>query len=229
MKSKFLQSFLCFIIIFLAISLSVVRILLPPDESREDILLPPDEFHEDILIKPDLPLNIEPLEKQDSTWDTNVRAVSSKKYKGSNLPTRLRIPTIHLDAHIEHVGLLWEAIDTPKNMSNVAWYKFWPLPGEKGSAIIDGHFGWVRGKPVVFNDLYKLHKWDKLYVDDRNGHTHAFIVRELRTYQEDDTMLTVLDSGDDKAHLNLITCQGIWNKTTLWYPDRLVVFTDKLE
>ena len=30
------------------------------------------------------------------------------------------------------------------------------------------------------------------------------------------------------AHLNLITCEGIWNKVNDTYPQRLVIFTDEI-
>ncbi|PIZ82226.1 MAG: class F sortase, partial [Parcubacteria group bacterium CG_4_10_14_0_2_um_filter_41_6] len=37
----------------------------------------------------------------------------------------------------------------------------------------------------------------------------------------------VFNSSDGKAHLNLITCTGVWNKEDNAFSERLVVFTDK--
>jgi len=34
-------------------------------------------------------------------------------------------------------------------------------------------------------------------------------------------------SSDAKAHLNLITCEGVWDKVSKSYSKRLVVFTDR--
>lgn len=79
---------------------------------------------------------------------------------------------------------------------------------------------------AVFDNLHKLQKGDKIYVKDDRGATTAFVVTKLVTYKEDEDHPEVFTSTDKKAHLNLITCQGAWNKTLKGYPNRLVVFTD---
>ena len=57
--------------------------------------------------------------------------------------------------------------------------------------------------------------------------TITFVVREIRTYGKDESAHDVFGSSDGKAHLNLITCMGVWNKTEKTRSERLVVFTDK--
>jgi len=64
-------------------------------------------------------------------------------------------------------------------------------------------------------------------VDDK-GNTITFIVRSVNSFNRDDDATTVFTSNDGLAHLNLITCEGIWNKIDSNYPKRLVVFTDKV-
>ncbi len=145
------------------------------------------------------------------------------------LPVRITIPKIKVDAAVEYVGLTeGGAMDVPKSPDNVAWYELGPRPGEKGSAVIAGHFGWKNGIPAVFDDVYKLRKGDKLYLEDEKGAITEFVVRELRTYDENENASSVFGSSDGKAHLNLITCEGIWNKTEKSYSKRLVIFTDKI-
>lgn len=53
------------------------------------------------------------------------------------------------------------------------------------------------------------------------------MVRELRTYGPKDDVTNVFNSSDGQAHLNLITCEGIWDKASKSYSKRLVIFTDK--
>lgn len=144
------------------------------------------------------------------------------------LPSRLTIPRIKVNAAIESVGLTKDgAIGIPKGPTNVAWFNLGPRPGDIGSAVITGHFGvWKGGLPTVFNNLYKLRKGDKIYIKDKKGTTITFVVRELVTYGENENAPDVFTSNDGKAHLNLITCQGIWNKKRKSYSERLVVFTD---
>lgn len=147
----------------------------------------------------------------------------------STLPIRLKIPKIKINATLEQIGLTADgAVGVPKGILNAAWFKESPRPGEGGSAIIDGHFGrWKNGKPAIFNNLYKLRKGDKIYIEDEAGNSTTFIVREFRTYSSNDDVSKVFDLNDNKAHLNLITCEGIWDKISKTYSKRLVIFTDK--
>ena len=146
-----------------------------------------------------------------------------------DIPVRLKIPRINVDATIESVGLTPQgAVGVPKGSSNTSWYNLGPRPGERGNAVITGHYGiWKNGKPTVFNNLLKLRQGDKIYVKDLKGATLTFVVREVRKYDPNADASDVFISSDGKAHLNLITCDGAWNKVSKSYPRRLVIFTDR--
>jgi len=144
------------------------------------------------------------------------------------LPVRLEIPSVDIDAIVEHLGVTSGGImDTPQNIDNVAWFNLGSRPGEIGSAVIAGHYGWKNGKASVFINLYKLQKGDKLYVKDDKGMTTSFLVRETRKYDQKADASSVFSSSDGRSHLNLITCEGNWNETSKSYPERLVIFSDK--
>lgn len=144
------------------------------------------------------------------------------------LPVRLKIPTINVDIALQQVGLAPDGtIDIPKSTDQVGWFNLGKRPGEIGSAVIDGHYGLENGKPSAFEDLNKLSKGDELYVQDADGTTVTFVVRELRSFDPSADTAAVFSSDDEKAHLNLITCEGVWNNVTKSYSQRLVVFTDK--
>lgn len=148
--------------------------------------------------------------------------------KNVEFPTLLTIPVINVNAPITYVGITpGGTMDVPKNPTDVAWFNLGPSPGMVGSAVMAGHFGWKNGLPAVFDNLYKLQKGDKLYVKNENGSSLTFVVRELRTFGEGQDAATIFTSNDGKAHLNLITCQGVWNKDKKSYSERLVVFTDR--
>lgn len=160
------------------------------------------------------------------TADTTAPNEQGKMNSG--LPTRLKIPGIDVDSAVEYVGVTPQgAMDIPKNTNNVAWFNLGPRPGENGSATIAGHYGWKNGKASAFDNLHKLHKGDKLYVEDDKGEIISFVVREIRRYVPEADASTVFISNDGKSHLNLITCEGIWDKVLKSYSKRLVVFTDK--
>jgi LPXTG-site transpeptidase (sortase) family protein len=145
------------------------------------------------------------------------------------IPVRLEIPEINVDAKITEVGASKDgSMETPTGRKDVGWFMFGPRPGEIGSAVIDGHYGvWKNGEGGVFNDINKLKKGDKVYVEDENGTIIIFSVRKILTYDLNDSALPVFSSSDGKSHLNLITCEGIWDNVNKTYSNRLVVFTDR--
>jgi LPXTG-site transpeptidase (sortase) family protein len=147
----------------------------------------------------------------------------------AGLPVRLMIPKIKTDTALEQVGLTSQgAIDVPKGPINAAWFKLGPRPGDSGSAVITGHYGiWKNGTPTVFNNLYKLRKGDKIFIKDDKGKIISFAVREIKRYDQNADASEIFGSSDEGSHLNLITCEGTWNKVSKSYPKRLVVFADK--
>ena len=143
-------------------------------------------------------------------------------------PIRLKIPLIGVDAAVERVGITPSgAMDVPKNQDNVAWFEPGLRPGEIGSAVMAGHYGRKKGKGSGFDDLHLLRTGDKVEVVDEGGELYTFVVREIRRYDPKADASDVFGSNDGKAHLNLITCEGVWDKATGGYTKRLVIFTDK--
>ena len=143
-------------------------------------------------------------------------------------PSRLNIPKINVDAEVEYVGLAPDGtMDAPKNSDDVAWFEIGPRPGENGSAVIAGHYGWKNRKASVFDNLHKLRKGDKIYIENDDGEVISFVVRESRRYDPKADASDVFGSSDGESHLNLVTCEGIWDKASASYSKRLVVFADK--
>jgi len=151
-----------------------------------------------------------------------------QKRASLGLPVRLRIPSIGVDTPFEYVGLTKSgAIGVPKERSNVAWFTHGPHPGESGTAIVVGHYGWGNKKSSVFDNLHKLGKGDKLYIEDEEGETTTFVVRESRKYDKHEDPPELFGLADGRSYLNLITCDGEWDATSKTYSQRLVVFTEK--
>lgn len=148
-------------------------------------------------------------------------------------PSRLKIPSIHVDAAIRTVGLLPDgSMGVPKMAVDTAWYRPGPKPGEEGAAVIDGHVNWFLDwlglTGGAFAHLNALKPGDLIVVDNDNGGGVFFKVRETHVYDQHADASEIFHSYDGKAHLNLITCDGIWDKVTKAYASRLVVFADKV-
>jgi LPXTG-site transpeptidase (sortase) family protein len=140
-------------------------------------------------------------------------------------PSRLIIPKIGLDAVVEYVGLTTNnAMAAPSGPDTVGWYSRGPHPGDKGSAVIDGHSGYANGEAAAFDKLPELSKGDRLYVEDAHGKVATFIVSKTQLYARDADAAGVFTSAENRC-LNLITCTGSFDVVAGTHSQRLVVFT----
>ncbi len=173
-----------------------------------------------------------PITKFPLTGSTGNLAYSDIRDPGGipqGLPVRLQIPVIGVDSAIEDAFITPDGrMDVPAGSVNVAWFALGPHPGEKGSAVIGGHFGIQNGVKFVFYDLDKLKIGDKIYIVNDKGETLAFVVRSVKSFDRNADATTVFTSTDGIAHLNLITCEGVWNQVNGSYPERLVIFADAI-
>jgi len=162
----------------------------------------------------------------------NLIAYSSIRDPGGvpqGLPVRLQIPIIGVDSLIEDATITPDGrMDVPAGSVDVAWFALGPHPGQVGSAVIGGHYGIENGVPFVFYQLNKLKVGDKVYIIDDKNDTLAFVVRKIESFDRNADATPVFTSSDGLAHLNLITCEGVWNQVNGNYPQRLVVFTDQI-
>lgn len=146
----------------------------------------------------------------------------------SSTPVHLKITKASVDADIEQIGITPDgALDTPKDVMHAGWYYLGPPPGATGSAVIDGHFSWYNGVSAVFENLHLVQIGDKISTLDADGVTTTFVVTKTKVYDPNGDASDIFTSTDGKAHLNIITCEGVWNKVTKNYSGRLVVFSEK--
>jgi LPXTG-site transpeptidase (sortase) family protein len=222
MKKKNLFTLLFIAAIFAGIIGSVVYFFSLPNALPNDKLA---------IIVPDKLFGWKfPVVKLPSTGTGGQIAYSSIRDPGGvpqGLPVRLKIPIIGVDSAVEDALITVDGrMDVPLGSVNVAWFALGPHPGQVGSAVIGGHFGINNGKPFVFYKLDKLKTGDKVSIVDDAGKTTEFIVRSIKLFERNADATTVFTSSDGLAHLNLITCEGIWNQVNGTYPERRVVFTD---
>lgn len=146
----------------------------------------------------------------------------------TNLPILIRIPAINISAKFEYTGITSSGeMEAPKDPAKVGWYKLGPIPGEIGSSVIAGHFGYKNNIPAVFDSLSNIKIGDKIYVEDGNKNIIIFIVKEIKNYKYIENAFHVFNSNDGLSHLSLITCGGVWDNLLKSYSNRLVVFSDR--
>lgn len=139
-------------------------------------------------------------------------------------PTRLVIPSIEVDAKVQHVGVNAKGnMATPSNFKDVAWYKNGPSPGENGNAVIAGHLDNGLGLPAVFWRLRELRPGNEISIEAEDGSVQRFVVTDVQSYQYKEVPTALIFNPTGPAGLTLITCDGTWIAREKTYDRRLVV------
>jgi LPXTG-site transpeptidase (sortase) family protein len=142
---------------------------------------------------------------------------------GAITPSRLRIPSIGVDAPVAGVGILPDgSMGVPNNLWVAAWLSSGARPGQAGNAVIAGHRG--IGGPGLFAHLEKVRPGDRIRVSDAsNGELVYQVTRVALLDMSMDSQVLVF-APTTEQQLVLVTCYGQYSRTTLTYDHRLVVF-----
>src|SRR3989344_901555 len=165
------------------------------------------------------------------TSDTEVvpptEEIETREVLSGDHPTRLRVPALGIDAHVQEVGVnALGNMAAPNNFTDAGWYKYGTPPGFVGSAVITGHVDNGLALPGGFKHLDELKIGDDIYVEKKDGTELHFKVTEIQKYQYKREPLKTLFSRRDLARVNLITCGGTWVPGERSYDERLVVYTE---
>jgi sortase (surface protein transpeptidase) len=144
----------------------------------------------------------------------------------SEKPSRIQIPAIGVDANIQDVGIGKTGnMAVPTNYTDVGWYRYGTVPGQVGSAVIDGHVDNGAGLAAVFKRLGELQRGDDIYILTETGRKLHFKVEEIGHYSLADVPLQALFNRKDAPRLNLITCEGTWIPSKKEYDERMIVYS----
>ena len=157
---------------------------------------------------------------------TNISTAIKQNEIQFGIPIRLNIPKLGVTANVEAVALdIKNNMDVPQKVEDVGWYKLGVKPGEKGNAVIDGHYDDITGAPVVFYNLASLQVGDSIETVDNNGKKLTFIVQKKANYAYNQFPLLEVFGQSNGKNLNLITCSGTWDKNNKTYADRLIIYS----
>jgi sortase (surface protein transpeptidase) len=160
-----------------------------------------------------------------TTVATPRRATAQKTPVAAQVfpPTRLRIPAIGVDAAVQEMSALPSGqLGVPSNWTDVAWYRYGPVPGQPGDAVIDGHLDSYTA-PAVFWRLSKLRPGDGISVQLANATTVTFRVSGQQEIPYLSRSLGSIFAMTGPPTLTLITCGGQWLAAERVYADRLIV------
>lgn len=160
-----------------------------------------------------------------SGWATMAEmSVTSKVFIPTAPPVQLLIPSLDVHRPVEAVGVDRSGVmNLPANFWNAGWYRYGPVPGAPGDAVIEGHAGYP-GEPLIFGKLATLRAGDKIVVVLGDGTRRLFLV-ESKTVVPVGTAPPGFAEPYGPPRLTLVTCTGYFNKNNYSYSQRLVVET----
>lgn len=140
-------------------------------------------------------------------------------------PSRLIVPALNINANVQYVTVNAKGnIGTPDNFTDVAWYSLGVVPGQAGTAIIDGHVDNGLGLAGVFKHLSDIQLGDEVDVVTKAGGEARFIVTNIQVYDYQNVpSAAIFGAASASSTLKLITCDGTWVPGGDTYNERLVV------
>jgi sortase (surface protein transpeptidase) len=140
------------------------------------------------------------------------------------VPVRVRIPSIHVDAPLEHVGLDPDGtIAAPEHPLDAAWYTGGPLPGQPGPAVLLGHVDYDTKKAAVFFLLATLKPGAEVLVDRADRTTVRFRVSGRIQVAKSRFPADLVFGPTLAPSLRLVTCGGDFDRSSRHYLDNVVV------
>jgi hypothetical protein len=139
-------------------------------------------------------------------------------------PVRLGIPALGVDAEIVPVGVQPEGdMEVPEDVRTAGWYRFGPLPGARGSAMVIGHVDSRTQGPGIFFGLSRLQLGERIGVQLADGPTQYFVAVARRLIAKDELPLDLF-SRDGPPRLTLVTCGGGFEESSRSYSHNVVVY-----
>ena len=141
-------------------------------------------------------------------------------------PQLLRIPAIGVRANLLPLGLEQDGTVQvpPLDSPDAGWYRYSPVPGDIGPAVLLGHVDSAATGPSVFFALNALHPGDRVEVDRDDGSTASFRVDRVTSYPKSAFPTAAVYGRTDGPELRLITCGGPFDHEERSYRDNIVVF-----
>ena len=139
-------------------------------------------------------------------------------------PVRLQVPSAGVDTTLAGIDLdAAGALVPPPESALAGWYRQGPAPGDPGPAVLTGHVDSVAG-PAVFFRLRDVAVGDRVLVDRADGTTVRFTVTRVARYPKGAFPAAEVYGPTPDAELRLITCGGIFDRSTRSYSDNLVLY-----
>ncbi|MFI0717655.1 class F sortase [Streptomyces sp. NPDC021224] len=144
---------------------------------------------------------------------------------GRSLPVRVRIPAAGIDtAPVLRLGLAPDGtlqVPSVAQADRIGWYDGGVTPGERGPAVLVGHFDTVEG-PAVLAGVAKIHPGATITVTRADGTSAVFTVRALQQVSKTRFPTARVYGDTAGAELRVITCGG--PLVSGHHPDNIIIY-----
>ncbi len=142
-------------------------------------------------------------------------------------PARVAVPARGLDAPVEPVGAAPDGpLAIPDDVERAGWYRFGPVPGEPGSAVVAGHVDDAEQGLGAMAALREAEPGDEVVVTDAAGAATRWRVVSRESLDKQALPVDVLFRRDGPPRLTLVTCGGPFLPEVGGYRDNVVVVAE---
>jgi sortase (surface protein transpeptidase) len=168
-----------------------------------------------------------PVASASSLVTAMVRPVSATTFPhvARSRPVHLAIPALGISTTVVELGLQRNGqVMVPASVHVVGWFRYGPTPGQLGSSVILGHVDSYHG-PGVFFRLKTLRAGHLIRVALADGAAATFAVTRVVQYPKARFPARLIYGSRAARSLNLVTCGGLFNRSTGHYESNIVVFS----
>ncbi len=143
-----------------------------------------------------------------------------------SVPSRLRIPKLHVDSPIMKLGLNADhTIQVPplSRPNLTGWWDGGPTPGERGASVILGH-NIGNGRTSVFEKLGTLKPGDRVEVTRGNGSVATFEITKLEEIPKSSFPTGKVYGKLSYPGIRLITCGGRFDASWGHHVDNIIAY-----
>lgn len=138
-------------------------------------------------------------------------------------PRSLTIGSINVHGTVSIGDIVGGEMQTPKDESDIVWYKETGRLGENRNLVFAAHLNWYGVPEAIFYDIDKLQEGDEIVVTGEDGQDYTYEVTWVKLVPTATTDLNEIVGQTSKPSVTLITCGGTWDGSAGQYKDRTVV------
>jgi len=144
-------------------------------------------------------------------------------------PVRLAVPSLGVDAPVEPVGVRDDGqMALPEDVDRLGWYRFGPVPGGEGSAVLAGHVDDLRQGLGALAPLREAQPGAEVLVTDADGTATRWEVVSREVIEKQALPVDRLFARWGPPRLTLVTCGGPFLPEVGGYRDNVVVVAEPL-